>query len=77
VPALSLIGVFCDPRALGFLAAWFGTNLLFGLGSVPLIGEDEQVAWQAHIGGFLAGLLLFFVFDPVSRRERPADATLD
>jgi membrane associated rhomboid family serine protease len=23
------------------------------------------VAWQAHIGGFFAGLLLFNAFDPV------------
>jgi membrane associated rhomboid family serine protease len=77
VPALPLTGVFTDPRALGFLAAWFGTNLLFGLGSVPLAGEDAQVAWQAHIGGFVTGLLLFFVFDPVPQRKHPADATLD
>ncbi|HWM83208.1 MAG TPA: rhomboid family intramembrane serine protease [Pseudolabrys sp.] len=77
VPALSLAGVFGDPRALGFLAAWFGTNLLFGLGSVPLAGDEGQVAWQAHIGGFVTGLLLFFVFDPVPRRKHSADATLD
>ena len=38
--------------------------LLFGLGSMPLAGEDQAVAWQAHIGGFLAGLLLFSWFDP-------------
>jgi membrane associated rhomboid family serine protease len=25
------------------------------------------VAWQAHIGGFFAGLLLFSLFDPVPR----------
>jgi membrane associated rhomboid family serine protease len=25
------------------------------------------VAWQAHIGGFLAGLVLFALFDPVPR----------
>jgi len=25
------------------------------------------VAWEAHVGGFLAGLLLFSAFDPVSR----------
>ncbi len=26
---------------------------------------DATVAWQAHVGGFLAGLLLFPLFDPV------------
>lgn len=64
VPALSLIGVFSDARVLLFLAVWFGINLLFGLGSFPVAGGDQSVAWQAHIGGFLAGLLLFSWFDP-------------
>jgi len=33
---------------------------------VPLlVGEGQSIAWEAHVGGFLAGLLLFSVFDPV------------
>jgi membrane associated rhomboid family serine protease len=64
VPALPLSGVLRDPRVLVFLAVWFGMNLLFGLISTPLTGANEVVAWQAHIGGFLAGLLLFSWFDP-------------
>ncbi len=53
-----------DRRVLIFLVVWFGINLLFGLGSMPLAGEGQMVAWQAHIGGFVAGLLLFSWFDP-------------
>jgi len=64
VPAIPLTGVLRDARVLIFLAAWFGINLLFGIGSLPIIGSNEVVAWQAHIGGFLAGLLLFSWFDP-------------
>jgi len=64
VPAIPLSGVLRDPRVLIFLAAWFGINILFGLGSLPITGNDQPVAWQAHIGGFLAGLLLFSWFDP-------------
>lgn len=66
VPAIPLSGVLRDPAVLAFLAVWFGVNLIFGLGSLPLTftGEDQVVAWQAHIGGFLAGLLLFSWFDP-------------
>ena len=64
VPAIPLIGVLRDPRVLAFLAVWFGINILFGLGSLPITGGDQAVAWQAHIGGFLAGLLLFSWFDP-------------
>jgi membrane associated rhomboid family serine protease len=66
VPALSLKASLRDPRILVFLVAWFGLNLLFGIGSLSLPGAEEQsIAWQAHIGGFLAGLVLFSLFDPV------------
>ena len=64
VPAIPLTGVLSDARVLIFLAVWFGINILFGLGSLPITGSDQPVAWQAHIGGFLAGLLLFSWFDP-------------
>ena len=30
VPALSLMRAFRDPRVLGFLAVWFGVNIIFG-----------------------------------------------
>ena len=30
--------------------------------------EGQEIAWQAHIGGFLAGLVLFNAFDPVAPR---------
>ena len=59
VPALPLTAVLRDPRVLAFLGVWFGLNLLFGLGSLSLDGGEQQIAWQAHIGGFLAGLLAF------------------
>lgn len=64
VPAIPLVGVLSDLRVLAFLAVWFGINLLFGLGSLPITGDAQVVAWQAHIGGFLAGLILFSWFDP-------------
>jgi hypothetical protein len=30
-----------------------------------LPGTEQSIAWQAHIGGFVAGLILFALFDPV------------
>jgi len=75
VPALSLVGVFSDARVLMFLAVWFAINLVFGVGSMSLGGGDQTVAWQAHIGGFLAGLILFSWFDPVSRSGDQHGAT--
>jgi membrane associated rhomboid family serine protease len=67
VPALSLLSALRDPRILAFLVVWFGLNLLFGMGSLPIVGAGQSVAWEAHIGGFLAGLLFFSFFDPVPR----------
>jgi membrane associated rhomboid family serine protease len=81
VPALSLMRALRDRRVLGFLAVWFGVNIVFGIGSIA-IGSDPgaatttTIAWQAHIGGFLAGLILFSLFDPVPRAAaHAADAS--
>jgi len=64
-PAPPLSVALRDRRVLTFLAVWFGTNLLFGLFGGGL--TSGAIAWEAHIGGFVAGLLFFPVFDPVSR----------
>jgi membrane associated rhomboid family serine protease len=66
VPAVPLAVCLRDPRVLAFLLVWFGVNALFGFISLGGPGMDQSVAWQAHIGGFLAGLLAFSAFDPVS-----------
>jgi membrane associated rhomboid family serine protease len=69
VPATPLSSALRDPRIVVFLAVWFGLNLLAGVAGIGTPGdEDQTIAWQAHIGGFLAGLLLFPVFDPVPVR---------
>jgi membrane associated rhomboid family serine protease len=67
VPALSLIRALRNGRVLGFLGVWFAVNIIFGVGSIAIGAEGASIAWQAHIGGFLAGLLLFWLFDPVPR----------
>lgn len=72
VPAVSLIGALRDPRFLAFVAIWFGINIIFGLGGLQL-DDGQSVAWEAHIGGFVAGALLFSLFDPVGRHPGPQD----
>jgi membrane associated rhomboid family serine protease len=67
VPAQSLRRALRDRRVLAFLAVWFGVNIIFGIGSFAMGMTDVSVAWEAHIGGFLAGLVLFSLFDPVPR----------
>jgi membrane associated rhomboid family serine protease len=65
IPARPLLATLMDVRFLLFLAVWFGLNMLFGLGTVSIgVGAGQTIAWQGHIGGFLAGLILFSAFDP-------------
>jgi membrane associated rhomboid family serine protease len=71
MPALPLIAALSDRRILIFLIVWFGLNFLFGLGSLSITGSEQIVAWEAHVGGFVAGLLLFGLFDPVKGYENP------
>jgi len=44
--------------ALNLIGFTIIANALFALMGGGFIGVDAQIAWQAHIGGFLAGLLL-------------------
>jgi membrane associated rhomboid family serine protease len=75
VPALPLMAALRDGRVLAFLAVWFGLNVVFGTGAVSIDASEQQVAWQAHIGGFLVGLLAFALFDPV--KSAPAAGSND
>jgi membrane associated rhomboid family serine protease len=70
VPAAPLGAMLRDGRVLAFIIVWFGINLLFGLGSMSMDGGQQAIAWEAHIGGFLAGLIAFPLFDPVGRAKR-------
>jgi membrane associated rhomboid family serine protease len=50
--------VLANPRAALFLGSWVLANYLFGA-LVPPEGSAGPIAWEAHIGGFVAGLLLY------------------
>ncbi len=63
----SLSQITENRQALIFLLVWFGANFL--LGAFPeAAGSSEPVAWEAHIGGFLFGLLTFGAFEKPARR---------
>jgi len=74
VPALSLLDALRNKRVLGFLGVWFAVNIIFGVGSIAVGMDGANVAWQAHIGGFFAGLILFSLFDPVRHPDGDAAA---
>lgn len=59
---LSIPQVLSSRPAVTFLAVWFAINLVVGLG----FGATEmsaQIAWEAHIGGFLVGFLAIRLMD--------------
>ena len=72
VRTLLILGFFIlIPRipALFLIGAWFVLQLLSGLGQIGIAEETGGVAFWAHVGGFVAGLVLALLFRP---RTRPA-----
>jgi len=66
-PILPIGQVLRRRGVVTFLAVWMLVNLATGLtGMVP--GEQSQIAWEAHIGGFAVGFFFVHWFDP----RRPA-----
>ena len=60
---------FVHVPAVLVLGFWIVVQFVNGLVSFGArTGEGGGVAWFAHIGGFLAGLILLFLFRP--RRNR-------
>jgi membrane associated rhomboid family serine protease len=55
-------------QILIFTAVWAAINLLTGLTGLGMGGESGLIAWQAHLGGFAAGLLLCGPFDSLRPR---------
>ena len=53
--------------AVVFLAIWLATNFLFGVIALPLGAEATSVAWDAHLGGFIAGFFLLPLIDRYRR----------
>jgi membrane associated rhomboid family serine protease len=51
------------------IALWFGLQFFAGLAS---LGVQDGVAYWAHVGGFVAGLVLVFVLRPATRAPAPA-----
>ncbi|MHB1318542.1 MAG: rhomboid family intramembrane serine protease [Anaerolineae bacterium] len=55
--------------ALIVIGIWFVLQLVSGLGSLASTAQTGGVAYMAHIGGFLAGLVLAFVLRGGSRTQ--------
>lgn len=57
-----------DLPAAFMLIYWFALQLLSGLGSLTSVSQAQGIAWFAHVGGFLAGILLIRIFQGNRRR---------
>lgn len=71
IPIL-FIPFFIEISAFFFIAFWFVLQVLNAAGSDGSIGG---IAWWAHIGGFLLGIVILKGFDTFFPKEKPYAAT--
>jgi membrane associated rhomboid family serine protease len=58
--------------ALVVIGLWIVLQFVSGIGSVTQSAETGGVAYMAHIGGFLAGIILTFVLRAAGTRQEAA-----
>ena len=56
-------------QILVFTALWVALNLMTAFTGIGMGDEGGLTAWQAHLGGFFAGLLLSMLFDRLRPRS--------
>ncbi len=63
LPRFTFKGMLRNHTTLVFLVFWFVSN--YATATLPEVftGENVNIAWQVHIGGFLAGFVLFPLID--------------
>ncbi len=64
--------VFRSRITVTFLAVWVIIDIVTGISGLGAPG-GAQIAWEAHIGGFVAGFLFIRFFDRPQLAETPAD----
>ena len=62
-PRLGVIEALGQRSVISFIVFWMIFNVV-----VAGIDSSSNIAWQAHLGGFLFGYLTFGLFDPPFRR---------
>ena len=68
-----IIPWFVEIPAFVYLVLWFVMQLLEGVGSLGAPVETGGVAVWAHIGGFVAGVVLMKLMQPPRRRPQPLE----
>lgn len=76
IPALTLSRALQDKRILLVSAAFLAINLLAIIG-FGKFGEAGDVAWEAHVGGYLFGLFAVGAFERAAQNEPPPSSDFD
>jgi len=63
------LGSLLSRQVLTWTAVWVGVNLLAGVTGLGQGTEVHLIAWQAHLGGYAAGLLLAGPFAAIRDRR--------
>ncbi len=66
------IGPIFGPTVLGMAAAWAIANVILGVTGLTPGAAGVPVAWQAHLAGYLAGVLLIGPFARLSGASEAA-----
>jgi membrane associated rhomboid family serine protease len=74
IPRMSVRATLADSRVRTMVVFFLVINFVTAL-AAPLFTSAGGIAWEAHLGGFLFGLLAFAAFDPWHpAMVRPDDA---
>ncbi|MFM1815606.1 MAG: hypothetical protein RLZ98_2301 [Pseudomonadota bacterium] len=76
VPRSGLLELLQDRRAMIVIGIWIALNLVFAFGWSNVL-VDGKIAWEAHLGGFFCGLLLFGAIDPGPGRKDEERLAMD
>lgn len=72
-PLMSLADTLRDRRIMMAVAGWVILNVLVGWGAAASLTEAAGIAWEAHLGGFAAGLLTYGFFERLPVRPATDD----
>jgi membrane associated rhomboid family serine protease len=72
-PLMSLADTLRDRRIMMAVAGWVVVNALVGWGAAASLTEAAGIAWEAHLGGFAAGLLTYGFFERLPVRPATDD----
>ena len=82
IPTMPLARALTDRRVLIAITIWVAANFLAlaGVGGPSAgiePGSSAGIAWEAHLGGFFAGCLLFSLFEAPQDEDAPGETGPD